>query len=674
MRLDELSLPEIDIFDPQFAADPHATFRRARERGAWLAKYQFGYLPLDFESVRFFFRADDVCRPPNRDITIAWNAQNTTFARFFDHMLLALSGEEHRRLRRIVAPAFTSRQANNGRLRMRELLRETVGGWLPAGRCDFSQAISPYPIGLICELIGIPRADVPKFAGWLEKLESAYAQDARALPELNRIIGEIFAYIDGVLERRRRASEKPADLLQALLDATTEGGLSDEELRCLLTVLLGAGYDTTKNQLTFIVYLMTQHPEHWLRAARDKEFVKPLIEESLRYMSPIGAMHRVTNVEIEYRSVTIPPNTFFSLSQNVPGRIRPSTMTRIVSTRRESVRHILHSGRVSIPAWGTSSHARCSKRRSRCWRTPYSSRGSRGRPRSARRWEPGGSPPCRSSSSPDNCLARQMEAERPHSLLVLPDGRRALEDKTALVIGASRGIGAAAAAILARNGARVVLAARGREPLEALAASLREEGHTVRTAVVDANDAKSIASAVEFACAQFGSLQIAVNNAGMALPHKPLAETDMEDFDRLMRLNARGVFAAMQSEIPAMLRGGGGSIVNVSSVGGTIGSAGRSSYVASKHALNGLTKSAALEYAKDGIRINAVAPGVTQTDLIQAGMRADPGLHARMIAAVPMGRIAEPVEIANAIVWLASDFASFVTGSVMMVDGGFTVP
>lgn len=320
MRLDELSLPEIDIFDPQFAADPHATFRRARERGAWLAKYQFGYLPLDFESVRFFFRADDVCRPPNRDITIAWNAQNTTFARFFDHMLLALSGEEHRRLRRIVAPAFTSRQANNGRLRMRELLRETVGGWLPAGRCDFSQAISPYPIGLICELIGIPRADVPKFAGWLEKLESAYAQDARALPELNRIIGEIFAYIDGVLERRRRASEKPADLLQALLDATTEGGLSDEELRCLLTVLLGAGYDTTKNQLTFIVYLMTQHPEHWLRAARDKEFVKPLIEESLRYMSPIGAMHRVTNVEIEYRSVTIPPNTFFSLSQNVPGR------------------------------------------------------------------------------------------------------------------------------------------------------------------------------------------------------------------------------------------------------------------------------------------------------------------------------------------------------------------
>jgi A-factor type gamma-butyrolactone 1'-reductase (1S-forming) len=266
-----------------------------------------------------------------------------------------------------------------------------------------------------------------------------------------------------------------------------------------------------------------------------------------------------------------------------------------------------------------------------------------------------------------------MGAERPHSLLVLPNGRRALEGRAALVVGASRGIGAATAAGLARNGARVVLTARGREPLEALATNLRAEGHTVRIAVADANDAKSLSAAVEFACAQFGSLQIAVNNAGMALPHKRLAETDIEDFDRLMRLNARGVFAAMQSEIPAMIRGGGGSIVNVSSVGGTIGSAGRSSYVASKHALNGLTKSAALEYAKDHIRINAVAPGVTQTDLIEAGMQADPGLHARMIAAVPMGRIADAVEVANAIVWLASDFASFVTGSVMAVDGGFTV-
>lgn len=319
-RLDELELPEIDIFDPAFAADPHGAFRRARERGAWIARYQFGYLPLDFESVGHFFRGDKFCRMPNRDITKAWGAQGTTFARFFDNMLLALSGPEHVRLRRIVAPAFTARQAAGQRAHMRETLKEVLAPWLGDGRCEFSEAISPYPISVICDMIGIARADVPRFAGWLDKLESAYAQDERALPELDSIIGSIFDYIDGVLAERRASGARPDDLLQKLLDLEEEGGLTDEEMRCLLTVLLGAGFDTTKNQLTFILYLMTQHPEYWERAAEEPDFARKLIEESLRYMSPIGAMHRVTNVDTVYRDVLIPADTMISLSMNIPGR------------------------------------------------------------------------------------------------------------------------------------------------------------------------------------------------------------------------------------------------------------------------------------------------------------------------------------------------------------------
>lgn len=319
-HLSELELPEIDIFDPAFAADPHRFFREARETGSWLAKYQFGYLPLDLESVKFFYRADDKCRMPNRDITKQWKAENTSFARFFDHMLLALMGEEHARLRRIVAPAFTPREANRHRDLMRARIAENVRSWAPAGSCDFSQAITDYPIGVICHLIGVPREDVPLFAEWLDRLESAYAQDPRALPGLNETVEGMFGYIDGILEARRASSASHEDLLQTLLDLTIEGGLTDEEMRCMLTVLLGAGFDTTKNQLTFIMYLMTQHPEHWVRAANDPDFVKPLIEESLRYMSPIGAMHRVTNVDLEYRDILIPADTFMSLSQNVPGR------------------------------------------------------------------------------------------------------------------------------------------------------------------------------------------------------------------------------------------------------------------------------------------------------------------------------------------------------------------
>jgi NAD(P)-dependent dehydrogenase (short-subunit alcohol dehydrogenase family) len=260
------------------------------------------------------------------------------------------------------------------------------------------------------------------------------------------------------------------------------------------------------------------------------------------------------------------------------------------------------------------------------------------------------------------------------SLLIRPDGTRVLDGKTALIIGASRGIGAAAAAVLAGNGAKVVLVSRTSADLDRVAGDLRAAGGIAEARAADVNDAESIVRAVEFAKRTFGSLDIAVNSAAMALPHTRLADTEIGDFDRLMHVNARGAFAAMKYEIAAMIGRGGGSIVNVSSVGGLIGSAGRASYVASKHALNGITKSAALEYAKDHIRINAVAPGVTRTELIEPGLRADPALLARMTAAIPMGRIADPLEIANAIAWLASDFASFVTGAIVPVDGGFTVP
>jgi cytochrome P450 len=318
--LAELSLPEIDLFSPAFAADPHGTFRQARETGAWLAKYQFGYIPLDFESVSFFFRADDKCRMPNRDITEQWNAQNTSFARFINNVLHAMSGKEHTRLRRMVNPAFVPREANKHRAFMRERIREIVAEWLPSGQCDFTQVIKDYPIGVICELIGIARKDIPIFEKWLDKLESAYAQDNRALPELNHTIEGIFGYLENVLATRRSMDEKPNDLLQALLNITEEGGLTDEEILCMLTFLMGAGFDTTKNQIAFIIYLMTQHPHYWKRAAEEPEYCNKIIEESLRYMSPVGAMHRITNEEIEYRGITLPPNTWLSLSQNVPGR------------------------------------------------------------------------------------------------------------------------------------------------------------------------------------------------------------------------------------------------------------------------------------------------------------------------------------------------------------------
>ena len=319
--LTELALPEIDIFDPEFARDPHAVYRRARESGAWIAKYQFGYIPLDYESVRFFLRADDVCRTPNRDITAMWQAEGTTFARFNDHQLMALGGPDHHRIRRIVAPAFTPREANAHRPLMRETIRSVIEPIVPRGECDFAAVIERYPISVICRMIGIEPSDIDTFKEWVDGLEAAYSQDPSVLPHLNEIIGNMFAYVDDLVERRQAAAEKHADLLQTLLDlAETGEALTAEELRCLLILLLGAGFDTTKNQLVLLMYLSTRHPSYWERAATEPEFVKPLIEESLRFLNPIGATHRVTNVDVEYRGVMIPANTFLSTTQAVPGR------------------------------------------------------------------------------------------------------------------------------------------------------------------------------------------------------------------------------------------------------------------------------------------------------------------------------------------------------------------
>jgi NAD(P)-dependent dehydrogenase (short-subunit alcohol dehydrogenase family) len=258
-------------------------------------------------------------------------------------------------------------------------------------------------------------------------------------------------------------------------------------------------------------------------------------------------------------------------------------------------------------------------------------------------------------------------------VLLRGDGSRALQDKRVLIVGASRGIGAAAAEAFVRNGARVVLGSRDLAALDDVARTLRTRGGDVRTKVADVADEASVHQLIDFTVESLGGLDVAVNNAGIALPRTRIGETAVEDFDRLMRVNSRGVFVAMKHEVNAMLSGGG-AIVNVSSIGGLIGSAGRSSYVASKHALGGMTKSAALEYAKDNIRINAVAPGVTLTDLVKPRLQADPDLFDKMLAAVPMARCADPAEIANAIIWLASELASFVTGIILPVDGGFTVP
>jgi NAD(P)-dependent dehydrogenase (short-subunit alcohol dehydrogenase family) len=246
------------------------------------------------------------------------------------------------------------------------------------------------------------------------------------------------------------------------------------------------------------------------------------------------------------------------------------------------------------------------------------------------------------------------------------------QGKVAIVTGGTSGIGRAAAIAYARAGAKVVVAGRraaeGEETVRLIRAQ-RGEALFVPTDVAQHAQVKKL---VGRTLEQFGRLDFAFNNAGIEQVPTPFLEQDEETYDRVMDINVKGVWLSMKYEIPAMLKAGGGAIVNTSSALGVIAFAGVEVYVASKHAVIGLTKSAALEYGKQGIRVNAVLPAVIETDMYERFTGEKPEMQAAMAALHPIGRIGTSEEVADAVIWLSSDKSSFVTGHSLLVDGGFT--
>lgn len=246
--------------------------------------------------------------------------------------------------------------------------------------------------------------------------------------------------------------------------------------------------------------------------------------------------------------------------------------------------------------------------------------------------------------------------------------------RVALITGATSGIGRETALHFAREEAHVVLAARRVElgrTLEKEISSLGGEALFVET---DVTRADSLAKMVEATMQRFGRLDCAFNNAGIAgEAMKPTAEHSMENWNAVIATNLTGVFASMKFEIPAMLKNGGGTIVNAASTYGLIGStAGHVPYAAAKHGVIGLTKSAAIEYAKSGIRVNAICPGWTHSEMVDPALEAMPDVLNGLIAQdVPMGRVADAAEIARAVLWLCSDESSYVTGTLLVADGGW---
>lgn len=248
--------------------------------------------------------------------------------------------------------------------------------------------------------------------------------------------------------------------------------------------------------------------------------------------------------------------------------------------------------------------------------------------------------------------------------------QRGFDSKVALVTGASSGIGRASARAFAREGASVIVADVVVEGGQETVHLIEETGGEAIFVKADISNAKEVEALIKRAVGAYGRLDYAFNNAGIDGVMATTAQCTEENWDHTLNTNLKGVWLCMKYEIPQLLRQGGGAIVNSSSAAGLVGVPNLPAYVASKHGILGLTKTAALEYAQTGIRINAVCPGVIRTPGVERYTRGREDLEAQFTALEPVGRMGTPDEVAGAVVWLCSEAASFVTGHAMSVDGG----
>ena len=248
--------------------------------------------------------------------------------------------------------------------------------------------------------------------------------------------------------------------------------------------------------------------------------------------------------------------------------------------------------------------------------------------------------------------------------------KRLLEGKMGLVTGGSSGIGRASVLALIREGARVVVSDVDIKGGEETVHKAKEAGGDAIFIKADVSKASEVEALIKKTVEIYHRLDCALNNAGVEGVLATISDYTEKDWDRVINTNLRGAWLCMKYEIPQMLKQGAGSIVNTSSIYGLVGARNMPAYAASKHGVVGLTKSAALEYAQVGIRVNAVCPSVIRTPMVERVVRGDPQVEAKLVSKHPLGRMGTPEEVAEAVVWLCSDAASFVTGHIMAVDGG----
>ncbi len=315
-QLAELDLPHLAMETPEFAARPWEYFAEARQRHPWLAKSINGIVVTEYEAIKELMWMDDRMRNSFDGVIDIMGARGTKWGRFTAEQMLAASAEDHQKMRRIFAARFTPRYANSIRPIMRETIDALLDTYVPGGEMDFEEMISNYPISVMSRMAGGPVEAVPMIRSSLEAMGGAFAMDPTVMPKLEEAVEAVDAFVQGLIEGRKSNPEHegPPDLLDILTQEGGDAGLSERQIADLIIFLYVAGYDTSKNMLTLIMYHMIERPEIYRKCAEDLEYCRKVVEECFRFTSTATAF-RFTDDDIAYRDVMLPKDTmlFFPL-------------------------------------------------------------------------------------------------------------------------------------------------------------------------------------------------------------------------------------------------------------------------------------------------------------------------------------------------------------------------
>jgi cytochrome P450 len=310
----ELALPQLMTHDPKFAENPFSQFAAARRHHPWLATSSFGYVVTEYAAIKDLLGMDDKLRVAHEGMIDLMNARGSKWGDFQLNSIFGLKSERHKKVREVLAPMFTPRAANEHRGLMREVLSRLLDEWTPSAAFDFEEFASYFPVTVICSLIGASSDALPTLRSSLETLGLGFNLIPGFLPRLDQAV-EVMGRFVTQLVAERRAGRRPTaqpDLLDALIAAQDAGGLTTVEMDNLLIFLFVAGYDTSKNVLTFIMYELLSRPALYRRCAEEASYCRKVVEEGLRYQSP-ATIPRLVNEDLVYRDVLLPKDTMLFL-------------------------------------------------------------------------------------------------------------------------------------------------------------------------------------------------------------------------------------------------------------------------------------------------------------------------------------------------------------------------